>query len=362
MSSSSPQETSPQQSRSSAFQWPIPPSSPNNSSTEISVKQILDKYSHDPEILKHALMAKSEEDKKQTAHDTLKTEQARIQLKYLDLELAKEQAKTARQQQPVGVPYYGLAPIQQQVLARIHGTDHPQTIYSPTNIPSEHHTAYPASPVVAYPHSAHPLCPPSDNRLNLPRQYLQPPTHAAQQPTTPISPGGPPPIAVENRKRTRASISYSTTAVSNNEDDKISHNKVMEALKAKIQRTSHSPLATTAPNSILRPTAADTKRQRTLPKPISQDTIKNDPPPIVTGIHHTPSTPSPRSAKPILPPIDTSMGRIHAKSMSNASPTAAVSRPFTTSSPSDHALNDSKQPSPPPAEAKNDKIPASTEA
>jgi hypothetical protein len=62
MSSSSPQETSPQQSRSSAFQWPIPSSSPN-SPTEISVKQILDKYSHDPEILKHALMAKSEEDK-----------------------------------------------------------------------------------------------------------------------------------------------------------------------------------------------------------------------------------------------------------------------------------------------------------
>jgi hypothetical protein len=133
----------------------------------------------------------------------------------------------------------------------------------------------------------------------------------------------------------------------------------MEALKAKIQRTSHSPLATTAPNSILRPTPADTKRQRTLPKPISQDTIKNDPPPIVTGIHHTPSTPSPRSAKPILPPIDTSMGRIHAKSMAATSPT--VTRPFTTSSPSDHVLNDNKQSSP-PAEAKNDKLTASTEA
>ncbi|CEG84450.1 hypothetical protein RMATCC62417_18252 [Rhizopus microsporus] len=55
----SPQSKHPQ----SAFQWPIPPLSQPNSSPEISVREILDRYSDDPELLKYILTAKSEEDK-----------------------------------------------------------------------------------------------------------------------------------------------------------------------------------------------------------------------------------------------------------------------------------------------------------
>jgi hypothetical protein len=54
----------------SAFQWPIPPSpshtKPGSSASslpDISVKEILDKYQDDPELLKYILSAKSEEDK-----------------------------------------------------------------------------------------------------------------------------------------------------------------------------------------------------------------------------------------------------------------------------------------------------------
>jgi hypothetical protein len=52
----------------SAFQWPIPPSPShlkpmNNSMNEITVKEILDRYNDDPELMKYILTAKSEEDK-----------------------------------------------------------------------------------------------------------------------------------------------------------------------------------------------------------------------------------------------------------------------------------------------------------
>ena len=222
---------------------------------------------------------------KQTAQDVLKTEQARIHLRQIELELMREQSRIATP--PLQQGYYSLAPVQQQVLARITGSTDNQ--YHP-----------PASPVAAYPHSAHPLCPP-ENRLNPPRQY-----HL--HPTTPISPHD------ENRKRKQQH--------SQPEEDKLSHNKVMEALKAKIQRGSSSPLATTAPNSaFLRDN--HNKKQRTLPKPIIEP----------TQLQQQPSTPSPRSAKPILPPIDTTIGRIpttHLPSHPLISPTATTTVRDTT--------------------------------
>lgn len=51
----------------SAFQWPVPhsPTSTHVPETEITLKQILDKYRDDPDLLRHILMAKAEEDKVQ---------------------------------------------------------------------------------------------------------------------------------------------------------------------------------------------------------------------------------------------------------------------------------------------------------
>ena len=42
----------------SAFQWPIP-----SASSDITIKEILDNYQHDPELLKLVLSAKAEDDK-----------------------------------------------------------------------------------------------------------------------------------------------------------------------------------------------------------------------------------------------------------------------------------------------------------
>ncbi|CAO3699721.1 unnamed protein product [Rhizopus stolonifer] len=90
---------------------------------DISVKEILEHHSNDTELLKCILTAKSEEDKKTAARDMLRAEEARIQLRHMDLELAREQHK----------------PSYPPVLAR----------YKP----------YPPPQHSPYPHSAHPLCP-----------------------------------------------------------------------------------------------------------------------------------------------------------------------------------------------------------
>jgi hypothetical protein len=56
MSHQSPQPSS------SAFQWPKPANT-DNSMNDLSVKEILDRYHDDPELMKYILSAKSEEDK-----------------------------------------------------------------------------------------------------------------------------------------------------------------------------------------------------------------------------------------------------------------------------------------------------------
>ncbi|RCH89757.1 hypothetical protein CU098_010267, partial [Rhizopus stolonifer] len=136
---------------------------------------------------------------KKSARDTLKAEEARIQLRHMDLEMAREQSKSR------APPYaYGLAPVQQQVLAHERST----------------------------------------------------------------------------LKRSRNSIS--------NETEQLSHDKVMEALKAKIQRGNHSQSS----HSL-----KDAKKIKQPFRPMSKIDIAVN-------------SPSPKSAKPILPPIDTSVGRV----------------------------------------------------
>ncbi|KAG0166552.1 hypothetical protein DFQ28_007135 [Apophysomyces sp. BC1034] len=325
----SPRQRSPlTQPPTSAFTWPIPSPPPNKQ--EISVKEILETYKDDPDLLKHVLLAKAEEDKKQAAGDTLKAEQARIYLKQMDLELMREQAKARYQQdKPSYAGHYGLAPVQQQVLARITGSDPyhhhhhgPSSAYVEA-YPAPHHHRPPPSPV-AYPHSAHPLCPPEQQqppyRPATRAQHhhrLQPP---AAQPSTPVSP------TAETRKRGRASLG--------DEQDRISHNKVMEALKAKIQRG--SPLTATPPS--FRPPEIQTeknKRARSLPKPPSQS---EDPS----------ASPSPRSAKPILPPIDTSVGRIRSPPPSSSANPVSSLRTYPSTSPANHALANERRSTPSP--------------
>ncbi|KAI8888562.1 hypothetical protein K501DRAFT_240053 [Backusella circina FSU 941] len=263
----------------SAFQWPIPPSSHTKPSElpDITVKEILDKYQDDPELLKYILSAKSEEDRKRAAKDTLKAEEARIQLKQMDLDLAREQTKAhTRYERPQPPPpmqygYYSLAPVQQQVLARFQQ--------------QQHHPYRPPPSPAGYPHSAHPLCPPTS--VDYARLY--------HRQTSPISP------SVTDPKR---SLKRNRMSISNDTEDKLSHNKVMEALKAKIQRGGGpmSPLAPPTPREPL-----EKKKKTSTPTTATTETA------------------SPRSAKPYLPPIDTKLGRVDHEESDNSSSSSSNS-------------------------------------
>ncbi|KAG2223389.1 hypothetical protein INT45_002884 [Circinella minor] len=298
---------------------------------DLSLRQILERYKDDSEILKHVLTAKVEEDK---------IEQARIQLRELDIELMREHGKatiryydTKQQQQHQQQPtvryttpplpptpiqpsltsssssyhnnnnsnynkngstlppissYQGLAPVQQQVLERITSKDHRSS----------------SSSYEAYPHSAHPLCLPSSSssssdtaRRNNHSLYYN--NHNQHQSSTPISPGG----GIDEliiRKRGRNSVNELTSESNgnNNSDNSLSHNQVMEALKAKIQRGNSICSNNNNVNGEV-DRNNNNKRARTSAIKVEVDRDSIVPP----------STPSPRSAKPILPPIDTNMGR-----------------------------------------------------
>ncbi|KAI8388210.1 uncharacterized protein BYT42DRAFT_226432 [Radiomyces spectabilis] len=283
MAHRSPSDTHSPRMQSSTFQWPLP-SSPTRSSpsSSMTVKEILDRYSEDPDILKHILMAKVEEDKKQTAKDVLKTEHARIHLKQLDMEILRWTQS-------------GYPPQQQPYPSRVMPTNGagdpslmPKINAPPPPIVTQHTHHAPPSPVV-YPHSAHPLCPPtapSAASANAkPTSWAS--SHPPQYRMQPIHPTTSNTNDDVSQKRSRASIS-------NGEEDRLSHDKVMEALKAKIQRGA----------------SIQSKRLPSLPKPPSPPSVS------YSGDHHhhwyppSSSTSSPRSAKPVLPPIDTTVGRL----------------------------------------------------
>ncbi|KAI9256816.1 hypothetical protein EDC94DRAFT_522837 [Helicostylum pulchrum] len=292
-----PNSLSPQiKQTSTAFHWPIPespsrlkPIKPQNKNmNELSIKEILERYNEDPELMKYILTAKSEEDKKKAAKDTLKVEEARIQLRQMDLDFAREQTKASARyerhslhpahhyapspqhpQQSYG-PYYGLAPVQQQVLARFNYP--PQYGGQPP----------PSSPSVPYPHSAHPLCTSTNTNTN----------------NTNTDPND----ETNYKKRNRSSITSPNEQANDvPPQDKLLHNKVMEALKAKIQRGNGGPPSPLAPppTSSIPQENQIKKRKTTLPRPV-----------VVHSTTTSSPSPSPRSAKPVLPPIDTNLGRI----------------------------------------------------
>ncbi|KAI8393326.1 uncharacterized protein BYT42DRAFT_488444 [Radiomyces spectabilis] len=290
----------------SAFHWPIPPSKSGSSNTEdLSIREILHKYEDNPELLAFILKAKSEEDKKQAARDNLKAEEARIQLRQMDLDYLKEQGRYERA--PI---YHQLAPVQQQVLARITNSDYPSlsTFTQPPppsgpappfsqRLPYPHP---PPSPAGFYPHSAHPLCPPEQPSVvyrmssssNRPQSYRSP------------YPGGKSTLPYPSFD-TSSPISP-TTALNTKPEDKLSHSKVMEALKAKLQR-GHSSLGT-SPSSRSPQTTSEPPNKRLRKLPFYAPTI-HSPSRSRQSSSKNPATPSPRSAKPVLPPIDTTVGR-----------------------------------------------------
>jgi hypothetical protein len=169
----------------------------------------------------------------------------------MDIEIAREQTKAHACYgkppfQAQGIPFYKHAPVQEQVLARFN--------YPHQSTP-KNHRILPPSPVTLYPHSAHPLCPP--NHLN--GHHVSPPNPNA-------------PYRFKNQdaknhlKRNRSSISNDTT-------DNQSHNKVIEALKAKIRRKSITDTAPIKEKVVRRVSSAALRKQEYSIIPLSPSSL-----------------------------------------------------------------------------------------
>ncbi|KAL0077953.1 hypothetical protein J3Q64DRAFT_1683590 [Phycomyces blakesleeanus] len=264
-----------QRQQSSAFEWPIP-SSPSVQAAsqgelaEISLKEILTSYQDDPELLKHVLAAKTAENKARLNKLTLKAELARIQLRNMDFDILHEQARhpfhPGRPTEPQSAFYRGLAPIQKQVIARFaNSSESSRNVLSIPPFAGPYSTHPPVSPVY-YPHSAHPLCRP-------------------EKPSYPTLVSSP--ILTRPQKQSH----HLTHMIHLPEPESLlSHNRVMEALKAKIQRGSGSSSSNSAFSKTRRLSCIEPSERSTIYK-------------------HQPLTLSPGSDKPVLPPIDTSLGR-----------------------------------------------------
>ncbi|KAL0083466.1 hypothetical protein F4703DRAFT_1862172 [Phycomyces blakesleeanus] len=318
-----------QRQQSSAFEWPIP-SSPSVQAAsqgelaEISLKEILTSYQDDPELLKHVLAAKTAENKKRVARLTLKAELARIQLRNMDFDILHEQARhpfhPGRPTEPQSAFYRGLAPIQKQVIARFaNSSESSRNVLSIPPFAGPYSTHPPVSPVY-YPHSAHPLCRPekpsyptlvSSPILTRPQKQSHHLTHMIHLPE---------PESLVFPKRSRASFSAIEQQVaavpSYNRYQKLSHNRVMEALKAKIQRGSGSSSSNSAFSKTRRLSCIEPSERSTIYKHRTHSRQQQLPTLRLRQAKYTaerasvePLTLSPGSDKPVLPPIDTSLGR-----------------------------------------------------
>ncbi|KAG9301751.1 hypothetical protein G9A89_003298 [Geosiphon pyriformis] len=75
----------------SAFAYPSPAS--HLPRTDLSLREILDTYRENNDLLKQILAAKAEEDKRRAEEEKYKTEQLRLQCKQVELEMLREQKK-----------------------------------------------------------------------------------------------------------------------------------------------------------------------------------------------------------------------------------------------------------------------------
>ncbi|KAM3583051.1 ATP-dependent RNA helicase [Umbelopsis sp. WA50703] len=247
---------------SSAFQWPSP-SQVALSYSDISIKDILDTYQHDVELLKVILLAKAEEDKKRTAEEVCKAEEAKLKAKTIELELMKA-AKASRHRD---------TNVHQSADPAMAGPRH-----NVTSIAEDQHSASPMSLMsdrfvpcsTASPNaftyseqfgslfSSIPSTPPehfsqvlskkdTENHMELLSETSIYKKHSLDDPiefeqTYPyLSPHGDPNYQSRGSHKRSRSLAHFTRSSAGNSSDRdqgnVAHEQVMEALRAKIQRT-----------------------------------------------------------------------------------------------------------------------------
>ncbi|RIB29236.1 hypothetical protein C2G38_2027910 [Gigaspora rosea] len=218
----------------SVFSYPSPSTNPPPK-TDISLREILDTYRDNNDLLKQILAAKAEEDKRRAEEEKYKTEAVRLQCKQVELEMLKEQKKP-----PTiftGVPHAHfpanattptsatrLSPpssSNDSVSYNHNGISSHNNSYNPLSQRPSLTLSIPSFPIItASPttmHNQHPFSTPTSSVQEHPSSASSQTNHYSQSPTT----GG---------KRSKPSS-----------ESEVDHEYVMEALRQKVQRNQENP-------------------------------------------------------------------------------------------------------------------------
>ncbi|RHZ70614.1 hypothetical protein Glove_269g24 [Diversispora epigaea] len=259
-------------SRQSAFSYPSPATKIPRS--DISLREILENYRDDNDLLKQILAAKAEEDKRHAEEEKYKAETVRLQCKQVELEMLKEQKK------PHTI-FTGVPPMNTSSSFNVKS---PSDIHSPyLSIPPPIDSHFPATT----PTSATRLSPPSSANNNnnssgqhenvsynnngissQPHSYNQRPSLTLSIPSFPIITASPtaihnqhpfstptssvqehhPPHSASSTTHSHHHYSQSPTNINSNNkrtklnsESEVNHEYVMEALRQKVQRNQENP-------------------------------------------------------------------------------------------------------------------------
>ncbi|CAO3658971.1 unnamed protein product [Umbelopsis ramanniana] len=252
---------------SSAFQWPSPSQTPLLYS-DISIKDILDTYQHDVELLKVILLAKAEEDKKRTAEENCKAEEARLRAKTIELELLRESKAPSSAGAHFTHPSDPQLPVLRPNVTSIPDDRHasPMSLISDRFVPTS--TGSPNSFTYAEPFGTLFSSLPNSSPEHTPQlstkkdhfsesdkhmDFFRDPSIYKHQVDTegldfgnPLSPSSRIPSHYESRQTHKRSHSMASSrslmgSSSDIDPENVPHEQVMEALRAKIQRTRNQP-------------------------------------------------------------------------------------------------------------------------
>ncbi|KAI8887509.1 hypothetical protein K501DRAFT_321374 [Backusella circina FSU 941] len=231
---------------------------------DLTVGEILELYKSDTELLKHVLNAKAEEDKRRTAEEIRKAEEARLQAKFIDLQLGQGDRRSSLLDDTASLglsSHDWLSPsLTNDMIPAFNNTPpsptasllQPLSPYTLFDVPfSELKLSAPSSPEPNQSDDKKApaeLTPPTVQKterasckrtLSRSRSHRKPSTHRTSAAKKNRSQPVENPTAED--KRDTVTTTTTTTTETPPPTPALNHDKVMEALRAKLKRSSQQP-------------------------------------------------------------------------------------------------------------------------
>ncbi|CAG8478736.1 2499_t:CDS:2 [Paraglomus occultum] len=239
----------------STYAYPSPAS--HRSKNDLSLREILDTYRDNNDLLAQILATKAEEDKRKAEEEKFRTEQLRLQCKQLDLEMMREQRK------PPTI-FTGVPPLSSGFSVKSPSETHSPFLNIPPPIDTHFSATTPTSARLSPPSSATPhenvnyggITNPQNHTYSRPSLTLSiPPFQTLSSPTAGHSQNSFSQASLDHNytqsptSATSAPVTATTSTISVNSNNKrpkpsepeVDHEYVMEALRQKVRQNAENP-------------------------------------------------------------------------------------------------------------------------